>query len=270
MSAMASLTTSTDEAEFHWLLKIDVGATLAQLTQILTECLSGITSTPKQYNLFYCSQNQLDIIKINTTLEGYKITQADINIKLTSKHPMQTIKTCIKETPNNPFCWRLHQIQDAINHLTLAIDLLTSNSLIVTPNSQTESTHDINPKRSYDFRSSEEVLQLINDVMNCLQKSRSSLLIPKKRTIEELQHSQNMQSIKPALPLDYSISFYIQAHNLVCSVYQLAQNSTGSQIKAEYQAELSLPFLSEVLVFLSLGLQTCQQIKDKLQTFPNM
>lgn len=252
------MSSATDLAEFDWLLKVDVKATIAQLTQVLTDCSAGITTTPKQYNLFYSSQNQLDVIKINTTLEGYKITSADINIKLASKHQMQTIKTCIKETATNPFCWRLHQIQDAANHLSNAIDLLISAPL----GSGQDNKH--------NFRSCEEVLQLINDVMNCLQKSRSSLLIPKKRTIEELQHSQNMQSIKPALPLDFSISFYVQAHNLVCSVYQLSQSTSGPQIKAEYQAELSLPFLSEILVFLSLGLQTCQQLKDKLQTLTNM
>lgn len=253
------MTQAIDEAEFDWLLKVDVGETITQLTQILTDCSNGIKTTPKQYNLFYCSQNQLDVIKVNTTLEGYKITNADINIKLSSKHPIQTIKTCVKETPNNPFCWRLHQIQDAANHLSNAIDLLTSTSLRIS-----------HVDDKYDFRSSEEVLQLVNDVMNCLQKSRSSLLIPKKRTIEELQHSQNMQSIRPALPLDFSISFYIQAHNLVCSVYQLSQSPSGPQIRAEYQAEISLSFLSEILVFLSLGLQICQQIKDKLQTFSSM
>lgn len=258
---MQAINTATDAAEFEWLLKNDVGATLRQLTQILTDCSAGITTTPKQYNLFYCSQNQLDVIKINTTLEGYKITNADINIKLTSKHPLQNIKTCVKETPNYPFCWRLHQIQDAGNHLSNAIDLLTT-----TPLKLSGQDND-----NYDFKSAEEVLQLINDVMNCLQKSRSSLLIPKKRTIEELQHSQNMRSIRPALPLDFSISFYVEAHNLVCSVYQLSHgSSSGPQIRAEYQAELSLPFLSEVLVFLSLGLQTCQQLKDKLQTFSSI
>lgn len=249
---------STHDAEYEWLLNVDVGSTLSQLTQILTECSNVITTTPKNYNLFYCSQNQLDVIKVNTTLEEYKITSADISIRLSSKHPIQTIKTCIKETSTNPFCWRLHQIQDTINHLSNAIDLLNTSS------------HKNANESKYDFKSSDEVLQLINDVMNSLQKSRSSLLIPKKRTIEELQHSQNMQSIKPALPLDFSISFYIQAHNLVCSVYQLTQGTGTQQIRAEYQAELSLPFLSEVLVFLSLGLQTCQQIKDKIQTLINM
>lgn len=244
------------EAEFEWLLKVDIGSTLTQLLQILNECSVSITATsPKQYHLFYSSQNHQDVIKINTTLDGFKITDADINIKLSSKHPIQTIKTCIKESPNNPFCWRLHQIQDAANHLGIAMDLLEASKSGLDNN-------------NYDFDSSDMVLQLINDVMNCLQKSRSSLLIPKKRTIEELQQSQNMQSIRPALPLDFSISFYIQSNNLVCSVYHLLQNSNGPQIRAEYQAEIPLPFLSETLVFLSLGLQMCQQIKDKLMLFP--
>lgn len=249
---------SSEEAEFEWLLNVDVESTLTQLKQILHECSSGMVTTPKQYNLFYCSQNQLDVIKVNATIEGYKITDADINIKLASKHPIQTIKTCVRETPSNPFCWRLHQIQDAINHLSNAQDLLTSTPLRMSADNK------------HEFKSADEVLQLVNDVMSCLQKSRSSLLIPKKRTIEELQLSQNMQSIRPALPIDFSISFYIQAHSLVCSVYQLTRDNNRPQIKAEYQAELSLPFLSEVLVFLSLGLQTCQQLKDKLLTFSDL
>lgn len=247
---------ASDRAEFEWLLKVDVEATFAHLTQILANCSAGINKTsPQQYDLFYTNQNQLDTIKINATLEGYKITNADINIKLSSKHPVQNIKTCVKETPNNPYCWRLHQIQDAINHLGNAVDSLKATPLR------------LGPDNKHDFKNSDEVLQVINNVMNSLQKSRSSLLIPKKRTIEELQHSQNMQSIRPALPLDFSISFYIQSQNLVCSVYQLTQSSNGPQIRAEYQAERALPFLSDILVFLSLALHTCQQLKDKLEIF---
>lgn len=244
-----------DRAEFDWLLKVDVDETITQLLQILTDCSSIFKTTPTNYNLFYSNQNQLDTIKANITLEGYRITNADINIKLSSRHPSQTIRTCIKETPSNPFCWRLYQIQDSINHLGNAIDLLKSTPLR------------IGSDKKHDFQSSEEVLQLINDVMNCLQKSRSSILMPRKLPIEELQHSQNIQSIRPALPLDFSISFYIQAQNLVFSVYQLSQNPSGPLVKGEYQAELSLQFLTDVLASLSLGLQICQQMKDKLQIF---
>lgn len=246
-----------DEVEFKWLLECDVRTTIAQLTKILTDCSASITNEPKQYDLIYTNQNHLDVVKVNANLEGYKITSADINIKLSSKHPIQTIKTCIKETQSHPFCWRLHQVQDAINHLSNALDFLTETPLRMGPNNE------------HDFQSAEEVLQLFNDVMNSLQKGRISLLIPKKILIEELQHSQNMQSISPALPLDYSISFYVQAPNLICSVYQLAQNNNRPQMKAEFQAEVAIPYLSEMLVLFNLGLQMCQQLKDKIQNFKN-
>jgi hypothetical protein len=120
-----------------------------------------------------------------------------------------------------------------------------------------------------DFESAEEVLQLINDIMNSLLKCRASLLVPKKSSVEELQHCQNMQSISPALPLDYTISFYVQANNLVCSVYHLSQSNNRAQVKNEYQAEVPVPFLSDVLILLGLGLQICQQMLDKIQTLQN-
>lgn len=257
-----------ENAEFSWLLKVDVPKSLAQLTQVINECYTRISrNSVAKYTMFYCSPNQLDVVKINTTLQGYRITSADINIKLASKHPMQSIRTCIKETPSDQLCWRLYQIQDAINHLGKAIDFLTLTSDSLIANNTPTQPEPPPQQQQYEFESAEQVLQLVNDTMNCLQKSRISLLIPKKKTIEELQHSQNMQSIRPALPMDYSISFYIQAHNLVCSVYQLSNTSDGPQIKAEFQSESSLAFLSEALVFLGLALQMCQQIKDKLHMF---
>lgn len=234
-------------AEFEWLLKEDVTNTLARLTQILADCSASVNQTPTNYNLVHSSLNQHDFVKVNLQLEGYKITCADINIRLASKHPIQTIKTCIKETPTNPFCWRLHQIQDAQNHLSNAIDLVSLT-------------------KGKKFETAEEVLFLIDNVMYSIQRSRSSLLIPNKILIEELQHSQNMQAISPALPLDYSISFYVHSQNLVCSVYHLAHVNNRPQVKAEFQAEAPIGFLPEMLVLLSLAMQTCQQLKDKIQT----
>lgn len=230
------------DAEFDWLMKVDVGATLLQLKKIFTDCSARFSNTsPNNYSLVY---QKIDTIKVRAKLDGFKITNADIIIKLASKHP---ILTCINECAEHPFPWRLYQIQDASNHLSQAIELI-SNAL------------------SSEFCDAEEVLYLMDELIKSLQKSRSSLLIPKRRNIDELQCSQNMQSIKPSLPIDFAISFYIQAHNLICSVYHLAQTNNGTQIKAEYQSEVSVPFLSEVLVFLSLGLQTCQQLKDKVTT----
>lgn len=251
---MTNTSLSAIEADFEWLLKVDVESTIKKLLDILAKCSASFVTESKNYNLFHCGQNQLDVIKINTTIEGFKIINADINIKLTSKHPSQTIKTCIKETPTNPFCWRLHQIQDTLNHMSLATDLLTSTPLRMTSDGK------------HEFKSAEEVTQLIDSVMFHLQRSRSSLLAPRKQSIEELQHSQNMQSIRPAMPLDYTINFNVQANRLVCSVYHLALNHpNGAQIKAEYRADTDMPHLAEILEYMTLGLQTCQQLKEKLQ-----
>lgn len=232
---------SAQNVELEWLLQTDIHTTIGHLLQILTDCASTLNNqAPAQHSLLYTSPNQLDTVKVNLNLEGFKIINSDINIKLTSRHPVHTIRTCIKDTP-----WRLFQIQDASNHLSNAIDLLSEHSR---------------------FEYAEEASRFINQVMNSLLKARNSLMVPRKSSIEELQHSQNMQSICPALPLDFSISFYIQAHNLICSVYQLSQSNNRAQVKAEYHAEMGLPHLSDVLVFFSLGLQMCQQFKDKLQT----
>ena len=100
------------------------------------------------------------------------------------------------------------------------------------------------------------IFQTINNVMSSLQKGRNSLIVPKKRTIEELQKSRNMvnlyinfdeclnvafiffnfffknfiqKSIQPALPNDIAISFYVQSHKLICAVYHMWKDHHGQQ-----------------------------------------
>lgn len=42
------------------------------------------------------------------------------------------------------------------------------------------------------FRSSEEVLHVLGNILGCLQRGRSSLIVPRKRTIDDLMKSRNM------------------------------------------------------------------------------
>lgn len=146
---------------------------------------------------------------------------------------------------------------------------------------------------------------MINSVMSCLQKGRNSLIVPKKRTIEELQSSRNLvsqlsflrsinlnvslrqKSLQPALPNDLAISFYVQSHKLICAVYFMQKDPQGQtkfdifQVTWEnllihhdfnllfsyLKAETSVPWLSEVLVLFTVALQFCQQLKDKVSVF---
>jgi protein rogdi len=65
------------------------------------------------------------------------------------------------------------------------------------------------------------------------------------------------------LPEDLAISFYIQCHKLIFAAYQLT-NIQGTMEFNSCQAECSVPWLNEVLVLFTVGLQLCQQLKDKV------
>ncbi|KAJ9591716.1 hypothetical protein L9F63_001744, partial [Diploptera punctata] len=108
---------------------------------------------------------------------------------------------------DNP--WKLQQVQDAGNHLQQAI------------------LHIENIDKDYIFKSSEEVLHVLEDL---------------------------------------AISFYIQSHKLIFAVYQLS-NVHGTMKFDTHQAECSIPWLNEVLVLFTVALQLCQQLKDKICVF---
>lgn len=71
------------------------------------------------------------------------------------------------------------------------------------------------------------------------------------------------KNLKPNLPEDVAISFYIQSHKLVFAVYHLT--TVHGNVKFDcHQADASIPWLNEVLVLFTVALQLCQQLKDKV------
>jgi len=142
--------------------------------------------------------------------------------------------------------WKLQQTQDSANHLQSAIFFLESLG------------------EEGSLKSAEEALYALNCVMGLLQKGRNALIIPKKRTIDDLVSSRNMKSLMPNLPSDLTVSFYIQAHKLIFAVYLLSQ--AAGHVKFDtFQAECSVPWLNDVIVLYSDALQLCQQLKDKVK-----
>lgn len=143
------------------------------------------------------------------------------------------------------------------------------------------------------YRSSDEVLHILSNILGALQRGRTSLVIPKKKPIDELMKSRNMvrktnstpslismtnflflekylcipqKSLAPNLPDDLAISFYLQSHKLIFAVYQLT-NIQGTMKFDSCQAECSVPWLNEVLVLFTVALQLCQQLRDKISVF---
>ncbi|XP_014288766.1 protein rogdi [Halyomorpha halys] len=232
--------------EFEWVLHKEVHAVLNQLSNILSECLRrfpmSFASDGSQKHEKYVFSG-LDQLKCVVSLCGDSITQAEINFRIQRQQAVQ-YRTCIQS--ENP--WRLHQIQDAVNHLNQAIVYID------------------NVDKNYNFRSSEEVLHVLGNILGCLQRGRTSLILPRKRTVVDLMKSRNMRNLVPNLPEDLALSFYIQSHKLIVALYQVS-NIHGNMKFDSHQAEISVPWLNEVLVLFTVALQLCQQLKDKIGVF---
>lgn len=241
------------QVEFEWVLHEEVHTVLKQLHVILVECsrrfpipsCNNDTPTQKQekYVMTPSHLTTQEQVKCIATLCGDSVVHAEIQLK---SQRQQNVVYRTSVTVDCP--WKLQQVQDTANHLQQAIQVIE------------------NLDADYTFRSSDEVLHMLGTILSCLQRGRTILLVPRKRTMEDLMNSKNMKSLAPPLPNDVAVSFYIQSHKLIFAVYQVGMVQNKVKFDTS-QAECSVPWLNEVLVLLTVGLQTCQQLKDKICVF---
>lgn len=84
----------------------------------------------------------------------------------------------IRTTIQSEHPWKLQQVQDAANHLQQAL------------------YHIDDVGKNYKFKSSDEVLHILGNILGCLQRGRTSLIVPRKKAIDDLIKSRNMVIIK--------------------------------------------------------------------------
>ncbi|KYO32503.1 protein rogdi homolog [Alligator mississippiensis] len=263
------------EEEFKWLLQEEVHAVLKQLQDILKEAshrfalsVGGSEAAVKQEN-FMLGTSSTDQVKGVLTLQGDALCQADINMKMPRNN--QLLHFAFREDKQ----WKLQQIQDARNHVNQAIYLLTNRDV------------------DYQFKTGSEVLKLMDAVMLQLTRARNRLTTPATLTLPEIASSGLTKMFTPALPSDILVNFYINLNKLCLTVYQLhalQPNSTkhfrpaggsilhnpgamfefGSQryeVSHVHKVECVVPWLNDALVFFTVSLQLCQQLKDKISVF---
>ncbi|XP_077291623.1 rogdi atypical leucine zipper [Arctopsyche grandis] len=235
------------QMEFEWVLHEEVHAILHQLHTVLVECAHRfpvpLYGNENQKNEKFILTSAPENLKCMLSLTGDSITHADISFKVLRQIHTICRTSIVQENP-----WKLQQIQDAANHLQQALGYID------------------NVDKQYIFRSADEVLHIVSCLLGALQRARSALVLPKKKTMDELMKSRNMKSLSPNLPEDLAISFYIQSHKLVFAAYQLS-NVQGTMRFEFYQADCPVPWLNEVLWLLTSALQICQQLKDKICVF---
>ncbi|XP_035691480.1 protein rogdi homolog [Branchiostoma floridae] len=264
------------QEEFRWLLLHEVNAVLRQLQTVLQECskwflLPGSTESclVKAEKYLLTSATGADHVKAVITLYGDNICTADMSVKI-HRHSTQNFRTSFREGLQ----WKLQAIQNAANHLQAALDHVTS------------------IEQGYLFQTGEEVVKVMDDIMGRLNRGRDCLTTPRKRTLEELYSSKIMKMFSPALPNEVIVSFHIHCHKLVLGAYQVHPLQSSSQkpkttLPAIYhptgsvfelgsqkyevvqsnKVEVAVPWLNDVITYFTVGLQLCQQLKDKITVF---
>ena len=96
-----------------------------------------------------------------------------------------------------------------------------------------------------------------------------------RRTIITLPHPgkslfhgsfiSSQKSLTPALPSELALSFFVQGYKLIFAVYHIVSDGKGASKFNRYSAECLIPWINEALLLLTVGLQTAQQLKDKVR-----
>uniref|UniRef100_A0A3B4X513 Protein rogdi homolog n=1 Tax=Seriola lalandi dorsalis TaxID=1841481 RepID=A0A3B4X513_SERLL len=249
MSAASQVERAVLEEEFNWLLKEEVHAVLKQLQDVLKEAsrrfsmpTPGLESQLKQEN-FILGSSTMDQVKGVLTLQGEALIQADINLKVAKSS--QVLHFQFREDKQ----WKLQQIQDARNHVNQALQLLNS--------------HD--------------------EIFYCV--TSANFMFPLVLGL--------MKMFTPPMPGDVMVNFYINLSKLCLTVYQLhvlppnttknfkpagssvlhnpgamfELNNNRFEVSHVHKVECVVPWLNDTLVFFTISLQLCQQLKDKISVF---
>lgn len=195
------------------------------------------------HRILLSSPNGGSTIKCVVTLLGDSICDADINFKHKQAKDHHNFKTTI----NPEVSWKLQQIQDAGNYLVKAMFSLN----------QIDKDH--------VFHSAKEVFLLLDELISSLNQGRSCLAYPKRKSIEDIIYSRNMQILVPPVPNDTALSFYIHSSKLIMSLYSINMSSQGrTEITSRQQIECTVQWLNEAVMLFTLALQQCQQLRDKI------
>ncbi|XP_055862267.1 protein rogdi homolog [Biomphalaria glabrata] len=246
--------------ELDWLLKEEVNPVLQDIKETLQECYECLPfhgtaektvrredSSPQKI-ILNSPNNATSALNLKSivTLRGDSIEGAELQFKHKQGKEHNIFKTKLKDGT----LWQLPQIRDAGSHLCNAIEIASRNDA------------------NYEFKSVKEISLILDELMESLLKCRQSLSLPKRKSINELLESQNLLVFTPPLPGDVAVSFYIYTSKLVLALYCLHTNGQNKSEKIEItqriQVEAMVKWLNDAIIFFTLSLQQCQQLKDKL------
>lgn len=249
-------TIEKQQAEYEWLLKVEAAKVFHRIKNILSECClklpiaskssdSQVHSYVEKYTL---SSPIGDNVKCVVTLLGDNIVHLEATIRY-QKAPGHFYRAIAQPDVQ----WKMHQIQDLSDYVLKALSIVNVASDIF---------------KSPGGVDGLQISTYLENIIINLHNGRSSVMLPKKKSITELQENRINKCFIPALPADLLLSFYISSAKLICAAYHMqSQTATGRQTFIVYQGECVVNWLHEIITYINCSLQLCQQLRDKLSVF---
>lgn len=254
------------------ILQREVQAVMSQLCNLLSSSISLFNSPCAKYNLESCdSTSSACGIKGHVVLQEDTLCSMELMVKPTKTTGL--IKSIFREDKQ----WKLQQIQDAINHLKIALNMISAFS---------------DPKRNAAASYSKGfVIDILGNILQCINMCRNRLFSPCKLSLESLVSSGIVKMFTPALPGDNIVNFFILEDSLVITHYTVQQMHTplsksppslhsaklfhpvGSvlehagthyEIATALKSYCLIPWLNRVVTATDICLQLANQLKEKL------
>ncbi|VDN44731.1 unnamed protein product [Gongylonema pulchrum] len=113
--------------------------------------------------------------------------------------------------------WKLQQLQDANNYWAQALNTVIRITNLI---GEARTTLCVPRKRT--------LLELCSlPITNLIGEARTTLCVPRKRTLLELCNLPVTRCFSPSLPPDLVFSYYISTNRLVCAAYQVTPKPNG-------------------------------------------
>lgn len=194
-----------------------------------------------------------DNLKASVTLLDDNVIQAEVTVK----YP-KAGGGYYRAVAQPDVQWKLQQLQDLGNHISRVTIMLCDLQ------EELQFLKGDEEKDSFTLATGKRILEELKMTMSEISLARSTIMLPRKRSLLELCYFPPTRKFVPPLPQDQLISFYISCCRLVCASYQMVPKTIHPQGLSVFMAESQLPHLDEVIKHLNIVMTILQKLINYL------
>lgn len=211
--------------------------------------IPNIQPNTEKHNLI--PKNVNDNIKASVTLLDDNVIQAEVSIKHN-----KVAGGVYRGIAQPEVQWKLQQLQDLGNHIARATSKMCDLKALL---------ESLTENKSFDLDTGALILTDLKSLKEEINLARTSIILPRKRSLLELCYFPPTRKFSPPLPQDLLVSFYISSCRLVFASYLMVPKSVNPQGLTVFLAERPLPYLDDVLAHLNVCISMLQTLVGQME-----